>query len=104
MKASLGTCRKLSGLSELPNQTACCLKSPGDASASSGKSTLPSTKEEERQWSAEERTTSRYTHQLQDDGSSKVCLQPFTATKSCVCTGMVQRRKVMLHTWGLRIS
>lgn len=103
MTASLGTCRKLSGLSELPNQAACCLKSPGDTSASLGKSTLPSAKEE-RQWSGEERTTSRYTHQLQDDGSSKVCLQPFTAAKSCVCTGMVQRTKVMLHTWGLRIS
>ena len=41
---------------------ACCLKSPGDPSASSGTSTRPSIKEEDRQRSGEERTASRYTH------------------------------------------
>ena len=45
---------------------ACCLKSPGDPSASSGTSTWRtvhwSIKEEDRQWSGKERTASRYTH------------------------------------------
>ena len=93
---------KISGLSELPNQTACCLKSPGDISASSGESTLPSTKEEERQWSGGRGPLPG------TPTSCRTAVPRYVYSPSLplnhVCTGMVQRRKVMLHTWGLRIS